>query len=352
MIMKRFNNLKMNCGACLFAIVLLMTAAPVQAQEPEPPDLSGDEDFNKGGRTGFQFLKIGVGARQTAMAGAGMAAVRNVNSVFWNPANITAIESAATSFSYIRWLADMNYVAGAAGISWDGVGSFALSMASLNYGSIQEATVVPTGAGDRYRTGESVSGSDLLIGLTYSRMFTGRLSIGVGIKYLRESLWTYTASNYAFDIGTNYDIGFNGTRLAMSVQNYSPNTVQWIPDSLARANVEGYAVPLVFRVGVSTNFVGPQNAFLQLGPAHRALLVAEAINTNDFGERLHFGAEYQFAGFLALRGGYRLNYAEGNWTLGVGLHPEFAGMEVRIDYAYALYEFLGAPHRLTMSLAF
>ena len=351
--MKSIQNIRhLGAALCVLAAALLIGVPASHGQNGGGPSLGGDDEFNKGARTTFQFLKIGVGARQAALGGASIAAVRDVNSAFWNPAGLSGIESMEVSFSYIRWLADMNYVAGATGYTWDGIGTFALSVASLNYGDIQEALVISDADGN-YRTDNSISGSDLQVGMSFSRMFTGRLAIGVGVKFVRESLWDFAANGYAFDIGTNYDIGYNGTRLAMSVQNYSPQSVAWaLPDSLGEQREAGYDMPLVFRVGLSTQVVGPQSAFMHAGPSHSLLLLAEAINTNDFGERLLVGGEYTFADLMSLRGGYRFNYAEGNWALGFGLHPELSGMTVRIDYAYAFYEFLSAPHRLSMTLAF
>ena len=75
-------------------------------------------------------------------------------------------------------------------------------------------------------------------------------------------------------------------------------------------------------------------------------------NTNDFSERLHVGLEYTFDDLFALRGGYRVNYAEGNWSVGAGLTPTVGAMRMRLDYAYVGYEFLTAPHRLSVGFAF
>src|SRR5512138_10045 len=109
------------------------------------------DDFNKVGRTSFQFVKIGIGARQTALGEASIALVRDVNSLFWNPANISGIQSSEASFSYARWFADMNYLAGAVGVRWEGVGVFGLGMSTLRYGDLSEALAV--GSRSDTRTG-------------------------------------------------------------------------------------------------------------------------------------------------------------------------------------------------------
>ena len=329
------------CHAALAALALtLVFAPPVWAQDA---GLEPSGDFNKGGRTSFQFLKIGLGARQAAMGEASIAVVQDVNSVFWNPAGIRGVESAEASFSYVQWLADMNYAAGAVGYRWDGVGVFALSVASLDYGDIPEALV--TGDGNDTRTGGTFSGSDLMAGLTFSRAMTDRLSLGLTVKYLHESLFDYSANTFAFDVGTAYDLGFKGLRLAMSAQNFG-GAIKYLDESDREA---GYDLPLLFRIGLAVDVLGA-NGLIAMDPMHRLILSAEAINTNDFSERLHVGGEYWFSDFLALRAGYRMNYAEGNLSLGFGLAPSFAGMDVRLDYAYVAYEFLDAPHRFTLSI--
>jgi hypothetical protein len=338
----------MNQGVAVLAVFGLLVGSLLVGSRPAAgQDLQQDKTFNKGGRTALQFLKIGIGARQAGLGEASIASVQDVNAVFWNPANLRGIAGTEASFSYIRWLADLNYVAGAVGARWEGVGIFALSIASLDYGEIQEALVTAGPGGDN-RTGNTFSGGDLLFGLSYAREFTDRLSIGIGAKFIREELFEYAVTNVAFDVGTSYDLGYRGTRLAMSAQNFS-GSVRWLGDDSDRT--EGYDIPLVFRIGLATNLLG-DDAFFNTGGAHRVVLSAEAINTNDFSERLHFGAEYQFGEILLLRGGYRINYEEGNLALGVGLAPTVGDLQVRIDYAYVAYEFLYAPHRLTLSLSF
>ncbi len=321
-----------------FALALALTNA-VMAQ-----------DFNKGARTSLQFVKIGVGARQAALGEAAIATVEDVNAAFWNPAGISGIHRAEASFSYTRWFADMNYLAGAVGFRWRPInGVLALSYALLDYGEIEEALVTSAAGSGDTRTGNTVSGQDLLVGLTYSREFTDRLSIGVTAKLLQEELFDHTVTKVAFDVGTNYDVGFRGIRIGMSAQNFS-GSVKYLGDESSRA--EGFDIPLLFKIGVSIALVNYEDAFITLGEGQRLMLSFEVINTNDFGERYHMGGEFWLSDLIALRGGYRVNYEEGNLALGVGLQPKISNLNLRIDYAYVNYEFLDSPHRLTVTIPF
>ncbi len=304
--------------------------------------------FTKAGRTAFQFVKIGVGARQTALGEAGIASIRDANSVFWNPAGVTGIGAKEASFSYSTWFADMHIVSGVVGIRWQDVGVFGLSVSSLPYGDIPEATIPTVGGSSDTRTGNFFTGHDLVAGLTFAREFTDKLSIGVTAKFLQEKLYSFTVNSYAFDVGTNYEIGYNGLRIAMSAQNFGPS-VKWLTVS---DRDEGYDIPLVFRIGVSANIIATGDGFLDLGSSNRVMVSIDAVHPNDFGDRFHVGAEYWFNDMLALRGGYRFNYDEGNASFGFGVKQNVGGLALRADYSFVSYTYLVSPHRFTLSLDF
>ena len=304
--------------------------------------------FTKAGKSIMQFLKIGIGARQVGMGEAAIASVEDVNAVFWNPAGLRGVESAEASFGYTKWFADLNYLAGAAAIRWPGVGVFAVEYTSLDYGQMDEAVVSLAGRGNDTRTGNTFGGGDLMVGISYSREFTDRLSIGGTVKYLQEKLYTYKGTAVAYDVGTNYDFRYNGLHVAMSAQNFGP-TVSWLEHG---SQVEGYDLPLTFRIGASINIFDRSAGFFKLGENHRFVFSAEAIHSNDTGDRVHICGEYTFNELLAFRAGYRLNYDEGNLALGVGLKHSFSGVTVRFDYAFVSYTYLESPHRFSLSMEF
>lgn len=306
--------------------------------------------FNKVGRTALQFLKIGVGARQVAIGEACIASTRDINSVFWNPAAVTGVEGVSASFNYTSWIADLKVLSGAIGYNITDLGVVSFSFINLNYGNIDEALVTsPTGALDT-RTGNTFTGGDLALGVGFSRKFTDKLSIGVNVKYLEEKLHTYKASVWAFDVGSFYDTGWKGIKLAMSAQNFS-SQIRWL--HTLEEEQQSHEMPLLYRVGASIDLLGGDELFLG-GDAnmHKFTLSADAIHSNDYGERIHFGAEYWFLNRFAIRGGYKFNHDEGNLSVGVGVHQEVAGVLMQFDYAYVSYDFLESPHRFTLTMAF
>jgi len=327
--------MKRHCAVCACVFVLGISGAL-------------GEDFNKSGRTVMQFVKIGIGGHQTALGECGVVAVRDVNSMFWNPAGISGINGVEASFSYNTWFADLMYLAGAAGVRIPDIGIVSVGFSSLDYGNIQEALVKGRGTSSDTRTGGTFGGGDIMVGLSYAREFSDQLAIGVTGKYIREKLFTYSADAFAFDVGTYYNTGFKGIRFGMSFQNFG-ESVKFLEQG---AREEGYDLPLVFRLGASLDLIREEEGFIALGPEHSVVLSFEALNTNDYGERYHVGAEYSFMAFIHLRGGYRFNYAEGNLSFGVGVQKQLSTFHVAVDYSFVSYEFLESPHRVTLSVAF
>src|SRR5690606_36784655 len=150
-------------------------------------------------------------------------------------------------------------------------------------------------------------------GISFTREFTDRLAIGSTAKYIRESLFTFSGSTLAWDVETNYNIGLKGIRLAMAALNFG-GSVSYLD---VGSESEGFDVPIIFRIGLSMDVVSPNgNALVAMRPGHEVRLALEAINSNDYSERLHVGGEYSFNDILMVRGGYRVNYEEGYLAFG------------------------------------
>jgi hypothetical protein len=305
--------------------------------------------FNKAGRTTFQFLKIGVGGRAAALGEAVIANTQDINSVYWNPAGLTGIENLEAGVNYTKWIADLSVTSGAIGYNF-GPAVIAFNYMGLNYGNIQEALTTSSSGRVDTRTGSTFTGSDLALGVTLARRFTDQLSIGVNVKYLRENLFTYSTSLWAADVGTYYDTQWKGVRIAMTAQNFSKQA-RWM--FTKEETQQSYELPLVFRIGTSIDLLGGENLFLGGdGAVNRFTLNVDAIHTNDYAERLHIGGEYVFMNMLSLRAGYRMNYEEGNLALGAGFKTELSGIKMEFDYAYVKYDFLESPHRFSLIFAF
>lgn len=317
-------------------LIILITTINVNAQ------------FNKVGRTALQFLKVGIGARQAAQGEAAIANHQDINSIFWNPAAVTGIENIQASFNYTSWISDLKILSGAVGFKLGNLGVASIGFIQMDYGELDEALTTSATGGLDTRTGSKFGGSDLALSFGFARNFTNKLSIGVNVKYLREELHTYSSSVWAFDVGSYYDTGWKGIRIAMSAQNFS-SQVRWM--HTLNAEQQSFELPLLYRIGLSMDLWGGEELFLGgNGDMHKMTLSIDAIHSNDFGERVNVGMEYWFLDKFAVRGGYRFNYDEGNLSLGVGISQEVSGFSMQVDYAYVVYDYLESPHRLSLLL--
>jgi len=308
--------------AGLLLATLLLTA-PASAQ--------GDYgfDFRKAGSAGFQFLKIPLGARESALGEAAAAMTNDANAVFWNVGALPLIEGPQVSFTHNEWLvgSTVNSISVAAPIGWYAV---ALSVAHFGIDPFEETTVI-----DPDGTGRTVSAGDLAIGLAAARRFTDLLTIGVKAKYVRESLDDVALSGVLFDVGAVYYTGWRQLRLAFTLQHFGPDVTG------LRQN---FRTPLLFRVAVADELLNVPNA--------RINAALELVHPTDNVEWVNAGLEAILMDVFAVRGGYRMNVDHGSLSLGAGVRPpRFQGARLAVDYAYVPFASdLGATHRFTVGI--
>jgi len=297
-------------------IIIVSTILMLLPLEENIAQLDYGFDFSKSGTAGLQFLKIGIGAKETAMGEAVTSLVNDANSVFWNPSGIAYIENYQVSFSHNSWLASSKHNSAVFAFPLSSF-VFAFSAASLQINEFEETTaLMPDG------TGRMVSAGDYVFGFAAARRFTDRLSIGLQVKYVHEKLDDYSLDNFLFDVGTIYATGFRDLTLGFSLQHFGPDM---------RLLNQDFRTPLLFRVSASDKLIINED-FIVIG-------AAELVHPTDNDEWVNLGVEFQLLKYVALRGGHRINVDQGKWSFGFGLTPPvFGGISTRIDYAFVLSE--------------
>jgi len=256
-------------------------------------------------------LTIPVGARGTALAGAGVANVNGLDAIFWNPPWLG--NSSTTSealFSHTNYIADIGVDYFAAGANLQGIGSIAFSLKSLSFGDIPVTTEIsPEG------TGETYSPRYTTMGLTYSRALTDRVSAGVTVKLVlrpsseprRPALHSMPASNILLGLSrvarASLWHSFEKPRTDHAVRRHRSGTDSHSAGCISQRDgprheiyVAGVELPSTLEMALSYD--------IHLGDVNRVTLMT-LFRNNNYSEDEYAGAlEYCYDETISLRGGY------------------------------------------------
>ena len=321
----QMSGIKKFSGGRWALLLILAIALAVQL----PSNVYGQA---KVATTGAKFLDIGVSARATGMAEAYLALANDVSAIYYNPAGLTQLFSNEAMFTHIDYPADITYeFAGVAFPLEEYACVLGLGFYFLNSGDIPLTNYAhPEGTGEFFRA------YDFAFAVSLARSLTEHFSVGGTLKYVGEFYDTESAQGWAADVGTLYDTGYRGFKIAISIVNFGPDL---------KMIQQTYQLPMNFKFGGSFNFIE--------NPDHLATLCLEGAHPSDNLETYNAGIEYWYLDRFSVRIGNRFNYDSDGFTTGAGLKwPLGETSEIRIDYGYQDFGFLREIHRFSFSVAF
>jgi hypothetical protein len=279
------------------------------------------------GSTGAQFLEIGIGARALAMGGAFSAVADNndANSALWNPGSLAQVRERSVTTSYSSLFLDENQ--GYLGYAQQMLGgTVALGVDYLGVSNIETRT------SDTETPDSTISNGNMAVVASYARPDVMKgLSLGVNVKYIRETLDSYFTYNAAAaDVGALYQTPIDKLTAGFSVQNLGTKIG---PDPLPMLVKTGaaYKVSSPFTLAMDGDWYPvDQRAFLDVG------------------------AEVWLHPSLALRGGYKFGQAQDELGGAAGLSGG-AGLKFgrfTLDYAFVPFGDMGNTQRMTMGYSF
>jgi hypothetical protein len=306
-----------------------------------------EAQLKKLAQSGFQFLKIDVGARASSMAGAMTLSSYDANTVFYNPAGLGRMNM---QFDFManntQWIADIQYNAIAGAYNAGDLGTFGLHFLFVDYGEIIGTRVAQNDQGF-VETGNVDVGAYSL-GLSYSRNLSEQFTIGGTVKFVSQKLGSNlmpnestkenSASGISFDFGTIFYPGWESFRFGMSVRNFGAEL---------EYEQESFELPLTFTAGVA------MNVFDLSAIEDQTLLISlDVVHSRDYTERISLGAEYILYNMIALRGGYNSNHDIESFSAGLGMFYEFTGLKVKVDYSYSAMKYFDGVNRFTVGFSF
>ena len=288
-----------------------------------------------------QFLKIGVGGRAAALGESFVAISDDASALYWNPAGLAQFKENQIIFSHNIWLVDINHDFFGAVYHLDLDNTFGISLTSLSMDKMPVTTeFAPFG------NGEYFGFSDIALSVSYARRMTEQFSFGGTVKYIEETLDKLKMRGVMIDIGTYYKTGLGSTRFAVTVSNFgaelAPDGEVILIGNRKKSEWQSFAPPTIFRIGF---------AFEPYQSEEHILTTSIQLNhPNDNSENVSIGAEYSWRKILFLRGGYKINVDEQNYSFGAGVNVPISIAIFTFDYAFANFERLGSAHRFSIIL--
>lgn len=317
---------------------------------------------NRAGTSAAPELLIPAGARYLSMGGSPVALATGVEAVYWNPAGLDReTKSANAMFSHRTYIADIAYNYLAVSGRFD-FGTIGLSLRSLDIGDIPVTTETsPDG------TGEIFSPTYFVLGLTYSKQLTDRISIGVSANGVSENFAQVSTAGVAFDVGVQYRdvLAVGGLDVGVAVKNIGPPMKYGGPGLFVNATVQGASRGSTFYKLETAEFDLPSVVEIGVGYRHHMddmnmLNLSTTFQNNNYAyDEYRFGAEYSYDQMLFLRAGYLFgassNDARPNifqdFTLGAGV--TFKGnTDISVDYAYVPVKYFDNNHVVSVKVGF
>ncbi len=296
------------------------------------PDLKAGEIYNNAGTTGADFLKIVPSPRAAALGESFTAVDNDLAGLYYNPAALASIKNYRATFAHNIWFEDIAYdFAGGTYLTEYGV--FGLQARYLYLTESIPGTTLDQKSMKPMLTGEELTASDLLAGLSYSRSFKGGLiSAGANLNYISRKLASYGANAFSSDLGFLWSPPYmdNMWTGGLSVLN--------LGTSLNFGN-SNEPLPFTVRAGIAGSY--------DINSVHGLLFSLDTAKPADSKLRLSLGAEYNFNDMLFARTGYKI-VGDGLDTLSAGGGFQMKG--IRLDYSWVPYgDYFSNTHRIAIT---
>ena len=315
------------------ALLIITAAAP-----------SLHADINDGaGTVGAAFLKIEGGSRPAGLGGAFAGLANDINTIFWNPAGLTAVhDRELTAMQHFSFAEINNQTIG-----------YAQRIERLVWGAsfLGSFTEIERRQGPTEDPDSTATIGGFATGLSLAYPLGEAISVGGTAKIISEQLDIQNAYGVAADVGLILRLLDNHLGIGVAVQN-------------AGVLDGGENLPMALRAGVAYRTwkqpaaeaetdkpIPAQEVWALVADAHLPLL--------DANPSFHIGAERWFYESIAARVGYRIglnqNPSDG-LALGIGVRRSgedaLASIDFQFDYAFVPDAYVGNAHRVSFITRF
>ncbi|MCK5452869.1 MAG: PorV/PorQ family protein [Calditrichia bacterium] len=319
-------------------------------------------DLDRIGTAGGVQVLVPVGGRLLAMGGADAARVRGLEAIYWNPAGLAAMGNRATGlFSTMNILSDVRVNFIALGVHAGGFGTLGFSLKAFDFGDIPVTTIEDMEG----ESGRTYSPTFVTAVITYSRMLTDVIQVGVNGKLIHESIPRVSASAFAFDAGLQYHGLFQvkGLSLGLVIKNIGTN-MQYSGTGLLKEATETELGFEDFRSRETASDQLPSTVELGLSYGRNfstmnQVIVAGTFQNNNFeSDHWKVGTEYTYNNLVFLRMGYLFTQETSRddllytFSAGLGIHTKVGGTDLTFDYAFRDSQYFNGNNLFSLMIGF
>jgi hypothetical protein len=271
--------------------------------------------------TGVSFLEIPVGARESALGGAGVALVSGAGSVTHNPA-ATAFAGRGAVLVHNRHFADTRTLF----IGFNarrGRFAFTPNYWGTNIPDIEYRTDPTSSPISTFDAVNWSLGGNVAVNLGHG------IAAGIGARYILQKIHVDESNGYSIDAGMLAHRVWRGLSVGAALQHWG---------DMSNFAAESPKLPTALRGGAAYEY--------DAGKIGMLTVTAEAHAVRDNTPQFKAGIEYRAPEYAALRVGWVEGLDAQNMSFGLGVFIK----QFRLDYAFIPYrENLGEGHRFTLN---
>jgi opacity protein-like surface antigen len=317
------------------------------------------------GEAGAYELLMNPWAPSAGLHTINTASISGVEAMRLNPAGLVRVDKLQVMLGHANYMQGTDIRLNAIGLSRKvgGNGAFGLSIMAVDFGEIQVTTDdQPEGTGATY------SPNFFNIGLSYSHIFENKVSVGITVRGVSQSLSDIAAFGLAIDAGIQYVTGpqdnfkigislrnvgspmkFGGEGL--SEQRPSPNRGSYELTYNQRA--AEFSMPSMLNLGVAYDLYPFEH--------HRVSLMGNFTSHSFSRDQLGAGVEYSLRDLFKLRAAYKYDMGSeedaaqplysglsAGASIDFPLSRENKSTKVGIDYAYRATRIYNGTHNISL----
>lgn len=345
-----------------FTIILITGAFSIVA--------AGNPD--RQGEAGAAELLLNPWAKSAGLHSMSTASVTGVEAMRINIAGLSRIEKGELMVGNTRLYEGTGMGINAIGYAskMGSNGAIGISLMSLDFGDIPITTAdQPAGTGGVYSPGF------FNLGLGYAYTYKNKISVGILVRGVAESLPDVSAFGFALDAGVQYVSGpqdnfklgialrntgspmsFGGEGLSFQGDNPDPDVSGTSYNLTYDQRAAQFELPSMLNIGLSYDYYVTDDSYVRM----LTNFTSNAFSKDNIG----VGGEFSFKDRIILRGAYRAELgesveSEGNLYTGVAggvtanIPLKKAGNNILgIDYAYRATNPFRGTHNLSLRLGF